>query len=447
MRGARLTTRLSLRASVVLLVVVCVLAAQIIAVSLLLTFPARPPPALTPAQVAAAVLAPPAASPAGLQVTRRAAPPFGPADKPYTRLVARILASELAGRGVREIRVHSLSDAVSLQSRGAPPLHAASQRSDAVDLADAPFPSFATAVLGADGWWLVLTPPRPVVAPEHVRLASAFALSLLILMPLTWWAARRLTAPLQVLARASQALERDPAAAPLPLSGPREVRAAAAAFNAMQEGLARQMDERITLLGAIAHDLRTPLTSLRLRAESAPEDVRLRMSCDVARMDRLISDLLVYVRGARAASAREALDLAELIQTVVADVRLRGEDVRVLEVSPAPVLAEHAAVHRVLDNLVSNALAYAGGACIRVGSEDQVAFAEIHDNGPGIPAKDLEAVFEPFKRLETSRSNATGGVGLGLAIARSLARANGGDIDLTRLHPSGLCARLTLPLR
>ena len=331
---------LSLRASVVLLAVLCVVAAQSVSFAVLLAFPASPPPALTPAAVAAAVLEPETAAAAGLKVRQSATAPFPPGRRAYTRIVARTLLSLLAQAAVREVRVQSLSDAVSIRSEGAPPststLRAFLQPAGVGDLATAPFPSFATAVLRSDGSWTVLEPPRAAISPEHLRIIVAFGLSLLLLTPLTWWCARRLTRPLQLLARASHTLERDPGAPPLPVEGPREVQAAALAFNAMQAGLAGQMEARITLMAAIAHDLRTPLTSLRLRAETAPAEPRVRMVADIARMERLIADLLVYVRGGRPSATRQSFDLARLAAEVVSEAQARGGRSASPGMSPRP---------------------------------------------------------------------------------------------------------------
>ena len=435
---------LSLRASVVVLAAACVLAAQAVSFAILLAFPGEPPPPLTAGAAAAAVLNPATAAAEGLTRRVSAAPPFEQDTKGYTRLVSRTLRGLLDEAAVGEVRVRSLSDAVSLHTEGAPPpalFAPAGWSGDSRRLAEAPFPSFAVAARRVDGRWVVVAPRRPPISPEHLRIAAAFGLSAVLLTPLTWWSARRLTRPLQLLVGASQALGRDPGAPPLCVDGPREVREAATAFNAMQADLARHIDERATLMAALAHDLRTPLTSLRLRAESAPEPDRSRMAADIARMDALTADLLLFARGGRATALRERIDLRELARVVA--------EAAAAQVAPASsqaeVIADPAALRRALENLVSNAVAYAGGAELTVGRDDGVAWVEVADEGLGVPEEALEAVFSPFVRLETSRSLATGGVGLGLAIARSIARAHGGDVELRPRQPSGLVARLWLP--
>ena len=213
----------------------------------------------------------------------------------------------------------------------------------------------------------------------------------------------------------------------------------------MQCDLMRHIDERATLMAAIAHDLRTPLTSLRLRVEWVSEPNRSRMAADIGRVEALTADLLLFARGGRAAALREHLDLFELASMVVEEAQAAGASVVLTPGSAGVVFVERGAMRRVLENLVGNAVAYAGGAEVRVGRDVGAVWIEVRDEGPGVPEAALERVLQPFVRLETSRSLNTGGLGLGLAIARSIARAHGGDVRLTLRQPSGLIARLSLP--
>ena len=441
--------RISLRASVFVLALLCVVAAQAVSFAILLAFPSNAPPPVVPADVERAVRAPASATAAGLSVRDNGdQAPFAQDAKPYARLVAKILEASLAEAGISEVRVHSLSDAVSIETNGAPPLSVTGARGGNMgatsDPSTAPFPSFATAVRRVDGGWTLVEPNSPPPPPGYLRIALAFALSALLLAPLAWWTSRRITRPLQLLADASRALGSDPGAAPLPVAGPPEVRDASTAFNAMQASLGRHMDERATLMAAIAHDLRTPLTSLRIRAEAAPEPQRVRMSADIARMEALIADLLMFVRGARAAADRDRLDLMEAAREVVE--ALPPDAPASLDGRRAVVIANRQAVRRVLENLVGNAIDHGGNARVSVTTADGQARVDVADDGPGVPEESLERVFEPFVRLETSRSRETGGVGLGLAIARSIARAHGGEVQLIRREAGGTLARLTLPL-
>ena len=440
--------RLSLRASVFALALLSILAVQAASFALLLAFPAQAPPPVVPSDVASAFRLPASAEATGLRLRESGpAAPFGQDAKSYAIIVSSALRTALSDAGVRDVRVRSLSDAVSMNTDGPVPPSITHGRGwtpgVTTDPMAAPFPSFTTALQRRDGSWVLVEPRASPAPPGYLRIAAAFALSALLLAPLAWWTSRRLTRPLQVLAEASRALGRNPGAAPLAISGPAEVRDAAAAFNAMQDSLARYMDERATLMAAIAHDLRTPLTSLRLRAEAAPGALRDRMAADIARMEALISDLLLFVQGARVSADRELLDLRELVRDVTGAL-LQGAVV--VAGDTAQVFANESAIQRVVENLVGNAMTYGGGAEVMVVTTGTDALLEVADQGPGIPEANLSRVFEPFFRLEASRSRGTGGVGLGLAIARSIARAHGGEVELANRTGGGLSARLRLPL-
>ncbi|RZJ96797.1 MAG: hypothetical protein EON88_05755, partial [Brevundimonas sp.] len=217
-------------------------------------------------------------------------------------------------------------------------------------------------------------------------------------------------------------------------------------FNAMQTALKDHMRQRSQTIAGIGHDLRTPLTRLRFRAEQAPEHVRDRMAADIEEMDTLIGQAMAYVKGQAAPERREALDLAVLAAECVDRFAETGADVVFSGHDPLPVLADPDALQRALDNLIGNALRYAGAARVVAHAEAGQALICVEDTGPGFPPEDLERVFDPFFRGERSRNRDTGGVGLGLAVARQAARAGGGDVILTLPEGGGVVARLTLPL-
>lgn len=306
--------------------------------------------------------------------------------------------------------------------------------------------------LGSDTWLNFnadLRPPSPWHSPTFL---AAFAFMTLIAALLTVWAVRRLTAPVRTLAAAAEALGRDVNAQPLPETGPAEIAAAAVAFNTMASRIRRFVEDRTSLLTAIGHDLRTPITRMKLRAEFLDDDeFRTKLLADLADLESLVAATLAFGRDARTTEKLVSLDLAELIRTILdeaGDTRPEAAD-RLDYNGPAhlTVRARSVAMKRALTNLISNALAYGGSAHVRLEpARDGWLAVVIEDDGPGIPADELERVFEPFHRLEGSRNRETGGTGLGLPIARDIVRAHGGDIVLSNRPSGGLTVRVTLPV-
>lgn len=263
------------------------------------------------------------------------------------------------------------------------------------------------------------------------------------------WALRKVTRPLASLADAASGLARDLNRPPLPETGPQEVARAAQAFNAMQRDLRRYLETRAHALAGVSHDLRLPLTRLRLRLERLPEgELRAKIEEDLAEMDAMIGSTLEYLGAGSAAEKPVRLNLNALLEGVVEDMEPLGAEITVHGEATAPLLAQPQAIRRCLANLLENARRY-GGPKISLHVEDSGESVEIRveDRGPGIPAADMERVFEPYVRLEASRAKHTGGTGLGLAIARAIARANGGEITLNARSGGGLSAVLRLPRR
>lgn len=308
------------------------------------------------------------------------------------------------------------------------------------------FPPFSAALRRADGKWLVVEPPPTMFSPWQHMMLMWFALSALATAPLAWLLAQRLTRPIRAFAEAAERLGADPNAPPLDPEGPAEVRTAVASFNDMQQKLKRYVEERTAMIAAIAHDLRTPLTRLRFRAEAAPQAVREKMAEDIEQMDAMISSALAYARGEGAREARTAVDLAALASSVVDDLAELGAAASMAAAEGLMVHGDPLSLRRMLSNLVENAVKFGGAAEVEVTREGDRAVIRVSDRGPGLPEDEIERVFEPFRRLEPSRSRATGGAGLGLAVARSIARAHGGDVTLRNRDGGGLIAEARLPL-
>ena len=303
-----------------------------------------------------------------------------------------------------------------------------------------------------DGEWLQIDmaaePPRPWHSPTFLL---AFVVMTVAAAGLTIWAVRRLIAPVQTLAAAAEALGRDVNAPPLPETGPIEIATAAAAFNTMAARIRRFVQDRTELLTAIGHDLRTPITRLKLRAEFVDdEEQRTKMLADLEELEAMVSATLAFGRDARDIEAVSPIDLSVLLQTILdeaGDARPDAADRLVYDGPPhLTVTARSLSLKRALANLVSNAVAYGNSARIRlIPPQDGVLTVLVDDDGPGIRPDDLARVFEPFQRGEISRNRETGGVGLGLPIARNILRAHGGDVKLANRDGGGARATVSLP--
>ena len=305
---------------------------------------------------------------------------------------------------------------------------------------------FAAAVQNAHGDWTVARPTtEPFPNDWQARIMLWLLGCLLLLAPAGYLFARRITAPLGAFARAADRLGRDPRTEPLRVVGPAEVSTAARAFNEMQERLRRYVDDRTAMVGAISHDLRTPLARMRFKLEAAPPEVRDAALSDVTQMEHMITAVLRYIKDVGAPGERTRLDLLSLLECVVDEAAGAGADVSLVSQYPIVIEGDELALQRVFENLVDNADKYGKRASVRLFEENGAAVVEIADQGPGIPAAEMERVFEPFYRAEAARTLDGSGVGLGLAIARSIARAHGGEVTLSSAK-RGLVARVSLPL-
>ena len=297
--------------------------------------------------------------------------------------------------------------------------------------------------------WLV---QRVGWAHDDVRLlwrllAQTLILYVAVLLPVLW-ITRRISRPLRALTAAADSY--DPAAPPAPVagSGPHDVRVLIDAFNALRLRVAAMLDEKDRMLGAIGHDLRTPLAALRVRIESVEDDQdRARMADTIDEMNRTLEDILSLARLGRPAEPVTSVDLAALVDAVVEDFRDLGNDVTLVESPRLPMSLRPALIRRAVRNLIENAVKYAGGATVSIEPATATVAIRVADRGPGIPPDQLEAVFTPFTRLESSRNRDTGGIGLGLALARAIVQEAGGTIMLANRADGGLMATITLPRR
>ncbi len=306
---------------------------------------------------------------------------------------------------------------------------------------------FDIGVRQPDGRWAVVRPqPAFGLDPWQRRTALWFVISALVMAPVAYVFARRLSTPIKLFADAAERLGRDPRADPLVLKGPSEIGVAVRAFNDMQERLRRYVEDRTAMVGAIAHDLRTPLTRLRFRIEGLPDEQKAKMSADIDQMEEMISAALTFVRDASRPGERTPLELSSLLESLCDEMAETGYSTEVASGEKVVLEGDPMALRRLFSNLLENAVKFGGRARARVFRDASNAFVEIDDDGPGIPPADREKVFEPFYRREPSRSRQTGGIGLGLAVVRSIARGHGGDVDLVNRAGGGLTARVQLPL-
>jgi len=293
---------------------------------------------------------------------------------------------------------------------------------------------------------LSVIPPRPpqlAPRPENWDYGILFLLCIGVLAGVV---ARMTVRPLKQLAQAATELGNDIERPPLPERGATEIRQAAAAFNAMQARIRHHIQQRAHILAAITHDLQTPLTRLRLRLEKVDDaELREKLVSDLSAMQGMVKEGLDLARSMDSAEPMQKLDFDSLIDSICEDARDAGQAVTVSGKTNVSLRARPLALRRCLTNLIDNAVKYGGYADIGVSRDGAFVVTHIRDGGPGIPAEAMEQVFEPFYRLENSRSRQTGGTGLGLTIARNIVEQHGGRIRLLNRPTGGLEAVLELP--
>ena len=306
---------------------------------------------------------------------------------------------------------------------------------------------FTASVALADGRWLnVAVGPPPGAPAWGLAFVAVFLLSALGIAAMAVLTGRRLARPMRGLANAAGRLGRGEAVADLAEAGPAEIRETVRAFNLMRARLDRYVTDRTAMLAAVSHDLRTPITSLRLHAEFVEDaETKAKILAALDEMQRMTGDALTFIREDAHREETRTVDLHALLDSVAADLAELGHDIAVAESERVLAACRPAVLRRALRNLLENAAAYGGRAAARIERDGPEIRVVVEDEGPGIPEDELERVFEPFVRLEASRSRDTGGSGLGLAISRSIVRAHGGDIRLENRAGGGLRATVALP--
>ena len=305
------------------------------------------------------------------------------------------------------------------------------------------------AVQLTNGQWLSFTTLLPESGPSASwQFLFAMAAMSVIVVLTSIWAVRRVTAPLSIVARAAERLGHDVNAPPIAEAGSREMRQAAHAFNEMQERLRRLLENRTNILAALSHDLRTPLTLLRLRTEGLPEgEERDRMLASIGELEAMIEATLKFARDEAATEPWRRTDLTALLSSIVDDMADAGMPVTMQPAELVVIECRPGGLRRAVTNLLDNAVKYGKSGRVELLASPETIRIAIDDKGPGIPDAELRRVFEPFYRLEPSRGRDTGGTGLGLAIAQSIAQAHNGEITLASQPEGGLRAMITLPRR
>ena len=312
-----------------------------------------------------------------------------------------------------------------------------------------PRPHFQVHLRLADGEPLTVD-VTPTTVPLSTWLPVVLVIQLLVLLLCTWLAVKTAISPLTRLAKAVDSLDPNVPGPRLEERGPREVQYAAVAFNSLQARIAAYLKERMQLLAAISHDLQTPITRMKLRVEVMdPSHEKDKLWSDLEAMEHLVREGVAYARSIDGSTeARCRVNLDALLDSLVLDYQDSGQQVALGATTGAVIDTRPHALRRVLANLIDNALKFAGAAHLEVvAGTDDSSVIRVLDDGPGIPAEELDEVLKPFYRVEGSRNRTTGGTGLGLAIAQQLTQAIGGTLTLSNRPGGGLCAQVELPSR
>ncbi len=299
-----------------------------------------------------------------------------------------------------------------------------------------------------NGRWLNMASPVQAAPPFFsARLGLSMAVMLVAVVAIAAPLVSRMTAPLKHLSNAAEKLGTDVQAPAIPETGPEEVRRTAHAFNVMQNRIRRYVEDRTQMLAAIAHDLGTPITRLRLRAEFVDDPaLSQKMLRDLDDMQQMVASTLSFIREDTTSEPQATVDIGTLLARVCDDLEDSGHDVALADM-PRWVLVNcrPVALRRALGNLIDNAVKYGQAARVSLETGERKVCILIEDSGPGIPESRFEDVFQPFLRLEDSRNRETGGTGLGLSVARTIIRGHGGDITLSNRENGGLCVTVILP--
>lgn len=428
-----------------MLALASLLLATLVSVAVVGWMPRPAPPPMRLDQAVQVLRGEQAAAPLGLHLATQDAPPQGSASDWLTQLAALQM-----GLPAKEVRLvwSGQGKAPDVQViEGGAVLDATARagvlKAQAAVLSAMQWPPFELGVRQADGRWQVVGSDHSDLAAWRRQVVLALLTGAVLLAPLAAWASIRLGRPLQRLAEASARVDLQ-AAAPLPDDGPREVQMLAAAISTGRDRLHAQAQDMTHMLAAVAHDLRTPLTGLRLRAEFAPAPQAARMVADIERMDTMIEQVLDYARGELQPLQMRSLDLAALLEDCVQAALLRGVGISLQGPDTLRWNGDALLIRRAIDNLIDNAERYAGAVELQLTMAGHRVQLDVMDRGPGIAEADRARLLQPFQRSESSRSRATGGAGLGLAVAANVARRHAGELQLLHREGGGLIARLLL---
>lgn len=430
---------------ITMLALASLLLATLVSVAVVGWMPRPAPPPMRLDQAVQVLRGEQAAAPLGLHLATQDAPPQGSASDWLTQLAALQM-----GLPAKEVRLvwSGQGKAPDVQViEGGEVLDGTARvgvlKAQAALLTAMQWPPFELGVRQADGRWRVVGSDHSDLAAWRRQVILALLGGAVLLAPLAAWASIRLGRPLRRLADASARVDLQ-ADTPLPDDGPREVQMLAAAIGTGRERLRAQAQDMTHMLAAVAHDLRTPLTGLRLRAEFAPTPQAARMVADIERMDTMIEQVLDYARGELQPLQMRPLDLAALLEECVQAALLRGVEISIQGPDSLPWHGDALLLRRAFDNLIDNADRYAGAVELRLAVVERGVQLEVMDRGPGIAEGDRVRLLQPFQRSERSRSRTTGGAGLGLAVAANVARRHAGELQLLHREGGGLIACLLL---
>lgn len=376
------------------------------------------------------------------------ASPIQPGMRPLPGLVSRLEAI-LPSYGVRYSRIEAATMAAPPRSRRVDRLAAeiGGRSNDRVRMLA------VIAIQRDDGQWLSVRVPVPEASNRIIAsiIVQTVVLYIVMLVPLIWLT-RRIARSMGTLREGVAHFEQTQEARPIEPSGPSDLADLTRSFNAMSARIAAMLNEKDVMLGAIGHDLKTPLAALRVRVESVPDDrQRERMVASIDDITRTLDDILTLARIGRTGEAREPVNLGALVDMIADEYRDLGHDVALAETPRIVVPLQLTWIRRALRNVIGNAVRYGARARVSIAQGTGHVAITIDDDGPGIPDDQIERMFEPFTRLEASRNMATGGTGLGLTLARAIMQQHGGALRLENRRASGgavegLRAVLTLPM-
>ncbi len=428
------------------LMLITVLLVQVLNFAVVIMMPPPTPVIFTTNRIAAVARA--GRDPAGLLTVEITHDRPNPSDDGRDHRIAELIAGDL-GLPMSAVAVEARRSGLPMfagalrppmpMGMGRPPMRPPS-------LDNALFGPFVVSVHVGGNRWRVIRPAGGATGPWRMRIILWFIVAMAVVAPIAWALARRVAKPIGLFAAAAERLGRDPRTDPLPVSGPPEIAEAASAFNVMQERLNRYVEDRTTLIAAVAHDLRTPLMRLSLRLEKAPDAIRIASEEDIHEMSHRIGSAMAFVRDMTRHVRRQRLDLRSLAESVTDEFGDQGDDVVLQPGEPLTIEGDAPSLKALVGNLVGNAVKYAGHAEMVLRREDSMVVIEVQDRGPGMVPADLARAFEPFFRAEQSRNRDTGGIGLGLASVRAVARGHGGDATIEARAGGGLRARVSLPV-